>query len=94
MYGAYWCPHCHDQKELFGKEAAAIYPYVECAPDGVNSKTAVCQEIAPKIEKQTGRSFGFPTWEVNGQYLTGTQQLTDLATKSGYQGPRNFKNGA
>ena len=94
MYGAYWCPHCHDQKELFGKEAAAIYPYVECAPDGVNSKTAVCQEIAPKIEKQTGQSFGFPTWEVNGQYLTGTQQLTDLATKSGYQGPRNFKNGA
>lgn len=94
MYGAYWCPHCHDQKELFGKEAAAIYPYVECAPDGVNPKTAVCQEIAPKIEKQTGRSFGFPTWEVNGQYLTGTQQLTDLATKSGYQGPRNFKNGA
>ncbi len=94
MYGAYWCPHCHDQKELFGQEAAAIYPYVECAPDGVNSKTAICQEIAPKIEKQTGQNFGFPTWEVNGQYLTGTQQLTDLATKSGYQGPRNFKNGA
>ncbi|PZV16404.1 MAG: hypothetical protein DCF22_05450 [Leptolyngbya sp.] len=94
MYGAYWCPHCHDQKELFGKEAAAIYPYVECAPDGVNSKTEVCQEIAPKIEKQTGQNFGFPTWEIKGQYLTGTQQLTDLATKSGYQGPRNFKNGA
>ncbi len=94
MYGAYWCPHCNDQKELFGKEAAAIYPYVECAPDGVNSQTALCQEIAPKIEKQTGQNFGFPTWEVNGQFLTGTQQLTDLANKSGYQGPRNFKNGA
>ncbi len=93
MYGAYWCPHCHDQKELFGKEAAAIYPYVECAPDGVNPKTELCQEIAPKIEKQTGQSFGFPTWEVKGQYLTGTQSLTDLATQSGYQGPRNFKNG-
>lgn len=93
MYGAYWCPHCHDQKELFGKEAAAIYPYVECAPDGVNSKTEVCQEIAPKIEKQTGQNFGFPTWEIKGQYLTGTQSLTDLATKSAYQGPQNFKNG-
>jgi uncharacterized membrane protein len=93
MYGAYWCPHCHDQKELFGKEAAAIYPYIECAPDGVKSQTALCQEIAPKIEKQTGQSFGFPTWEVNGQFLTGTQSLTDLATKSNYQGPRNFKNG-
>ena len=21
MYSAYWCPHCHDQKQLFGKEA-------------------------------------------------------------------------
>jgi len=93
MYGAYWCPHCHDQKELFGKEAAAIYPYVECAPDGVNSKTEVCQEIAPKIEKKTGQNFGFPTWEIKGQYLTGTQSLTDLATKSAYQGPQNFKNG-
>ncbi|MBM0742391.1 vitamin K epoxide reductase family protein [Phormidium sp. CLA17] len=92
MYGAYWCPHCNDQKELFGKEAAAIYPYVECASDAVNSKAALCQEVAPKIEKQTGQSFGFPTWEIKGQYLTGTQQLTDLATKSGYQGPRNFKN--
>ena len=22
MYSAYWCPHCHEQKELFGKEAS------------------------------------------------------------------------
>mgnify|MGYP001368690166 CR=1 FL=1 len=22
MYNAYWCPHCHDQKEMFGKEAS------------------------------------------------------------------------
>ena len=21
MYSAYWCPHCHDQKQLFGKKA-------------------------------------------------------------------------
>ncbi|MFM7713642.1 MAG: hypothetical protein ACKO7A_13315, partial [Microcystis sp.] len=20
-YGAFWCPHCYDQKQLFGKEA-------------------------------------------------------------------------
>ncbi len=94
MYGAYWCPHCHDQKELFGKEAAQIFNYVECAPDGVNSQTALCQEVGPKIEKQTGQPLGFPTWEINGKYYSGTQTLTDLATKSGYQGPRNFKNGA
>ncbi len=23
FYGAFWCPHCHDQKQLFGQEAVA-----------------------------------------------------------------------
>jgi len=94
MYGAYWCPHCHDQKELFGKEAAQIYPYVECAPDGVNSQTELCQQIATKAQEQTKQPFGFPTWEINGKFYSGTQNLTDLARISGYTGPQNFKNGA
>ena len=34
MYGAYWCPHCSRQKELFGAEAWAIMDYVECSPKG------------------------------------------------------------
>jgi uncharacterized membrane protein len=94
MYGAYWCPHCHDQKELFGKEAALAVPYIECAQDGQNSQTQQCVDIAPKVKAQTGQDFGFPTWEINGKFYTGTQTLTDLATRSGYTGPRNFKNGA
>jgi len=53
MYAAYWCPHCHDQKQLFGRQALALLTIVECAPDGRNSQTALCQE--KKIE-------GFPTW--------------------------------
>src|SRR6476620_5024249 len=33
MYGAYWCPHCADQKEKFG--ASFKYaPYVECGVPG------------------------------------------------------------
>jgi uncharacterized membrane protein len=84
MYGAYWCPHCLDQKELFGKEAAKEYPYVECAPDGQNSQTALCQA--------NENIKGFPTWEINGQYYPGTQTLQQLADLTGYQGPRNFKN--
>ena len=83
MYGAYWCPHCHDQEELFGKEAAKDFPYIECAPDGQNSQTAVCE--ASKIT-------GFPTWEINGQKLEGTQTLQKLAEVSGYKGLQNFKN--
>lgn len=93
MYGAYWCPHCHDQKELFGKEAFEIYPYVECAPDGKNSQTALCEKIATESQKQTGQPFGFPTWEINGKFYPGTQSLTELARLSGYKGPQNFKNG-
>ena len=37
MYGAFWCTHCHDQKEDFGREAMADFPYVECYPDGVKN---------------------------------------------------------
>jgi len=31
FYGAYWCPHCADQKAMFG-QAAALLPYIECDP--------------------------------------------------------------
>ena len=34
MYGAFWCSHCFEQKQTFGKEAMAEFPYVECYPDG------------------------------------------------------------
>jgi uncharacterized membrane protein/glutaredoxin len=83
MYGAYWCPHCHDQKQLFGQQAFAAVTYVECAPDGQNSQTALCQEN--KVE-------GYPTWEIKGQMLSGTKTLQELADLSGYQGSRDFKN--
>src|ERR1041385_8352379 len=33
MYGAWWCPHCADQKELFGF-AFQYVNYVECSPPG------------------------------------------------------------
>jgi hypothetical protein len=33
FYGAYWCPHCTNQKRLFGEEAQSAVPYVECARD-------------------------------------------------------------
>jgi uncharacterized membrane protein len=92
MYSAYWCPHCHDQKQRFGSEAFALINNIECAEDGYNSQTAVCLEAAPTIEAATGRSFGYPTWEINGRYLVGAQSLNQLADVSGYQGPRNFAN--
>jgi uncharacterized membrane protein len=91
MYGAYWCPHCHEQEALFGREAFANINYVECAADGRNSKSDLCQKIVPEAEKQTSQSFGFPTWEIKGKYYAGVQSLEKLAQISGYTGPRNFR---
>jgi thiol-disulfide isomerase/thioredoxin len=51
FYGAFWCPHCQEQKEQFGSSKKYL-PYVECSnPD--NSTTLACKEA--KIES-------FPTW--------------------------------
>jgi uncharacterized membrane protein/glutaredoxin len=81
MYTAYWCPHCHEQKELFGKEAAARLKIVECAPDGHNSQKALCD--AKKVQ-------GFPTWEINGTVDSGVKPLARLAELSGFKGPGKF----
>ena len=84
-YGAYWCPHCHEQKMLFGKEAAALIDYIECDPKGQNSRAEICQAAGANIK-------GFPTWEIKGQFYSGTQSLEKLADLSGYTGQRNFQN--
>ncbi|XGV98921.1 MAG: hypothetical protein ACAF41_08255 [Leptolyngbya sp. BL-A-14] len=81
MYGAYWCPHCHEQLQLFGQQAAKQLPYIECAEDGKNARPDLCN--VAKVE-------GYPTWKIKGKTLEGTQPLSDLANASGYKGLRNF----
>ena len=81
MYSAYWCPHCHEQKELFGKQASDQLQVVECAPDGLNNQADLC--------KSKGLS-GFPSWEIKGQIDSGVKPLTELADLSGYKGDRKF----
>ena len=81
MYGAYWCPHCHEQLQLFGQKAVAQLPYVECAEDGKNSRPDLCEKA--KVE-------GYPTWKIKGKTYMGTQLLEELATASGYKGSRKF----
>ena len=78
LYTAYWCPHCHDQKELFGRQATEKLTVIECAPDGRNSQRELCE--AKKIE-------GYPSWEIQGQLDSGVKPLAKLAEASGYQGP-------
>lgn len=83
MYGAYWCPHCHDQKQLFGREAFSQLNYIECDPKGKNPQPDLCKAANIK---------SYPTWEINGKIYSGTQSLEELASASGYQGTRNFVN--
>ena len=81
MYNAYWCPHCHDQKEMFGKEATEKLNLVECAQDGFNNKRELCE--AKGIT-------GFPTWEINGSIDSGVKSLKELAELSNYKDTKDF----
>ncbi|MEM0982140.1 MAG: hypothetical protein AAGH78_17960 [Cyanobacteria bacterium P01_H01_bin.58] len=82
VYGAYWCPHCHDQADMFGAEAFALIDYVECDADGVNSQYELCRS------KQEIQSY--PVWEIEGQFYAGVQSLEDLAALSNYTGNTDF----
>jgi glutaredoxin len=82
FYGAYWCNHCQKQKSLFGDVAAAKLPYIECAANGENSQRQLCKEKDIKM---------FPTWVINGKYITGTHDLKEIATLTGYKGSTDFK---
>lgn len=68
MYGAYWCPHCKAQKELFGAAFDKV-TYVECTQE-----TKTCTE--QKIES-------YPTWIfADGTRVSGEQPLKSLAEKA------------
>ncbi len=82
MYSAYWCPHCHDQKQLFGKEASNQLTIIECAKDGKNNQYELCKEKG--IE-------GFPSWEIDNKIYSGTKPLKEIAILTGYQGEADFK---
>jgi len=74
MYGAYWCPHCGDQKKSFGK-AFEYIQYVECDPKGPNANPKLCQ---------TKEIKGYPTWEINSRFYEGNIPLESLANLSGF----------
>ncbi|MBA0551602.1 hypothetical protein Golob_022478, partial [Gossypium lobatum] len=61
MYGAFWCSHCLEQKEMFGREAAKLLDYIECFPDGYKTGTKMIKACAD------ANLEGFPTWVINGQ---------------------------
>lgn len=84
-YIAYWCPHCQEQKLLFGQQAYQIISEnvkIECAADSPLAKPDLCKTA--KIE-------GYPTWIIKGKTYSGVQNLQELAKASGYTGSQEFK---
>lgn len=75
FYGAWWCPACFQQKNLFGKEAGNRLPYVEC--DKEESGRQQCQAAAVRA---------YPTWVMGSQRLEGVQNLEQLRRWSGFPG--------
>ncbi|VVB59249.1 Uncharacterised protein [uncultured archaeon] len=73
MYGAYWCPHCANQKQVWGSSFKYI-DYVECDPNGANANPQAC--------KDAGIS-GYPTWIINGLKYPGEEDLGTLAKLAG-----------
>ncbi|KAL9178404.1 hypothetical protein ACHAXT_000051 [Thalassiosira profunda] len=83
MYGAFWCPHCQRQKELFGREAWKYISYTECSPKGYRSLYATC------LEKGVD---GYPEWRFgNGKSQGGEMELAEIAKKSGFKKPFDGK---
>ena len=74
FYGAFWCPHCQNQKHAFGSSANKL-PYVECStPDG-QQQTEACAQAGVQ---------SYPTWVfANGDRLTGEIAMRTLAEKTG-----------
>ncbi len=75
FYGAFWCPHCEEQKAMFGSSAHRL-PYVECSPRGRRAPQATtCRVMSIRI---------YPTWIINGRRYTGRLSLKELARRSGF----------
>jgi len=73
FYGAFWCPHCQNQKALFGSSVQYL-PYVECSTPDAQGQLPVCQK--KKIQ-------GYPTWEfADGNRESGEISLKRLSEKT------------
>ena len=74
MYGAFWCPHCEEQKEMFGS-SFQYAPYIECGIKGSKGIEPVCTQAGIKR---------FPTWIfADGTRVEGEHELDFLGQETG-----------
>ncbi len=79
FYGAFWCPHCKNQKAAFGSSAKYL-PYVECStPDG-KGQLENCKNAGVE---------SYPTWIFSdGSKETGEVSMEKLAEKTQCELPK------
>ena len=78
MYGAWWCPHCADEKDSFGY-AFQYVNYVECSLPNDRKMNDTCKQAGIK---------NFPTWQFSdGSRVEGMQPLDALAKTTGCKLP-------
>ena len=81
-YIAWWCPHCHEQKLLFGYVAYQEVPHTDCAlTDNPNNQKPECEKAGIQ---------SYPTWRIKGKTYMGAQSLEDLTIYTGYTGSNKF----
>jgi len=74
FYGAYWCTHCEDQKEMFGSALEKLN-YVECAIPGQQGQVKECTDAGVS---------SYPTWIFpDGSIQTGVMSFEQLAERAG-----------
>lgn len=72
FYGAYWCPHCQNQKKSLGN--SKNIPYVECSTPNGQGQLPICTDAG---------ITGYPTWVfADGSRLDGERTLEELAEKT------------
>ncbi len=77
FYGASWCPHCQEQKALFGASQDRL-PYVECSPAGPRGAVA-SSCISAGVQT-------YPTWVFpDGSRQTAVLSVRELADRVGYK---------
>lgn len=74
FYGAFWCPHCRDQKNMLGTGAPYL-PYVECSTPDAQHELQIC------VDKGIAH---YPTWVFpDGSRQEGVEPLSELSQKTG-----------
>src|ERR1035437_6579685 len=71
FYGAFWCPHCKAQKELFGSSVKFL-PYSECSLPDASGSNQLCKD--KNIE-------GYPTWEFSKEFSVESESAPIICDK-------------